>query len=408
LPVEGIIIILVDDEADGGGEMRISRMFGEIGLLVLCAASLSGQAVSPPQRHESVVVNIEVPVRVMKKNAFVDGLTLNDFEVFENGVLQKIEAVYLIKDRQILREEKAAGAAPPAPRNARHYVLYLDLKEYLPKVGDALDYFFSDVLGPEDTLFVVTPVKTYRFKSESLALVPRRQIADKLKDKLKADILAGSAQYRTLMRDFYSLEEEEYPAELEDVKENQLFDLAKQMRDLTEVTEDGVMRFADTLKSLDGEKHVFLIFQKDVLPGHEFSDDRQAELFRPVGFDVDKIKRYFSDASITIHCLYITKTPAFALNPMNQGGSLLAFRLKDLSADIYASFKEMAVATGGLTESTSNPNFALRQAADASGNYYLLYYRPLDYRADGRFQKIEIRVKGEGLKVTHRLGYVAD
>jgi hypothetical protein len=169
-----------------------------------------------------------------------------------------------------------------------------------------------------------------------------------------------------------------------------------------------VIGFADALKSLDGEKHVFLIFQKDVLPGHEFSDDRQLELFKPVSFDVDKIKRYFSDASITIHCLYITKTPAFALNPMNPGGSLLASRLQDLSADIYASFKDMAAATGGLSESTSNPNFALRQAAEASSNYYLVYYRPLDYRADGRFQKIDIRVKGEGLKVTHRLGYIAD
>jgi hypothetical protein len=38
----------------------------------------------------------------------------------------------------------------------------------------------------------------------------------------------------------------------------------------------------------------------------------------------------------------------------------------------------------------------------------LLYYRPANYRADGRFQKIEVRVKGEGLKVVHRLGYVAD
>jgi hypothetical protein len=375
---------------------------------MLCAATLAGQAVSPPQQHESVVVNIEVPVRVMKKNAFVDGLRLADFEVFENGVRQNIEAVYLIKDKQVFREEKAPGAAPPSPRNARHYVLYLDLKEYIPKIGDALDYFFSDVIGSEDSLFVVTPVKTYRFKSEALSLVPRPRIAERLKDKLKTDIQLGNSQYRSLMRDFYRLEEEEYPAELAEVKENQLFDLATQMRDLKEVTEDRVMGFADTLKSLDGEKHVFLIFQKDVLPEHAFAEDKQMELFKPVGFDVGKIKRYFADASITVHCLYITKTPGFAQNPLNVGRPALAFRLQDLSADIYASFREMAAATGGLSESTTNPNFALRQAAEASSNYYLLYYRPVDYRADGRFQKIEIRVKGEGLKVTHRLGYIAD
>jgi hypothetical protein len=68
----------------------------------------------------------------------------------------------------------------------------------------------------------------------------------------------------------------------------------------------------------------------------------------------------------------------------------------------------MAAATGGLSESTTNPAFAIRHAAEASSNYYLLYYRPLGYRADGGFRKIEIKVRGEGLKVTHRLGYVAD
>jgi VWFA-related protein len=363
--------------------------------------------ISPPQ-HESTVVNIEVPVRVLKKGVFVDGLTLADFEVFENGVRQTIEAVYLIKDKKVLREESAGGAALPPPQNIRHYVLSLDLKEYLPKIGDALDFFFTDVLGPEDTLVVITPAKTYRFKPEALSRLPRQQIADQLKSKLKTDIQLGNSQYRTLMRDFYHLEEEEYPADLAEVKENMLFELAKQMRDLTEVTESQVMRFADALKSQQGEKHVFLVYQKDVLPEHEFAEDRQMELFKPVDFDVEKIKWHLADASITIHCLYITKTPGFALNPAGRIRSNPAARPQDLSSDIFASFKEMAAATGGLTESTANPNFALRQAAEASSHYYLLYYRPLNYRADGRFQKIEIKVKGEGLNVSHRLGYIAD
>ena len=385
-----------------------------LGLSALSALAIAGRAVrgpgqqQPPQQHTSVVVNIEVPVRVLRKDAFVDGLTLADFEVYENGVRQPIEAVYLIKDKRVLREEKAPGTSPPSPGKVRNYVLYLDLKEYLPKVGEALDYFFSDVLGAEDALFVVTPVKTYKFRSEYLARVSRREVSDKLKAILRKDIQLGESQYRRLMRDFYRLEEEEFPAELADVKETLLFDLATQMRDLTEITESRVMAFADTLKSLDGEKHVFLVFQKDVLPGHEFAEDRQIELIKPVTFDVEKIKRHFSDASITVHCLYISKTPSFAVKPMTQAGSIRESRLQDLSTDIYASFREMAAATGGLSESTSNPNFAIRKAAEASSNYYLLYYRPLDYRADGRFQKIDVRVKGQGLKVTHRLGYVAD
>jgi VWFA-related protein len=381
---------------------------GALGLLLAGAFALGGQAQVVSPQHESVVVNIGVPVRVLKKDAFVDGLTLADFEVYENGVRQPIEAVYLIKNKEVLREERTPGAAAPRPRNVRNYVLSIDLKEYLPKVGDALDFFFTDVLGPKDSLFVVTPVKTYKFRSEYLARVPRPQVADRLKGILKTDIQLGNSPYRRLMQDFYQLEAEDFPPEQADVKETMLFDLAMQIRDLTQIKEGQVMRFADTLKSLEGDKHVFLIFQKEVLPEHEFSDGRQAELVKTVDFDVDKIKRYFSDASITVHCLFITKTPSVALDPMGQNRTIRAYRLQDLTADLYASFKEMAAATGGLVESTTNPDFALRRAAEVSSNYYLLYYRPLDYRADGRFQRIEVRVKGEGLKVIHRLGYVAD
>lgn len=388
--------------------MKAARRI-RFGFLALAAAALLGQDVVPPaQQHQSVVVNIEVPVRVLRNDVLVEGLTLADFEVFENGVPQKIEAVYFIKNRQVLREEKASGTAPRRPTVKRNYVLYFDMKEYLPKVGEAVDYFFGEVMSPEDSLFVVTPVKTYRFRTEYLAGTPRPQIAERLKGILKNDIQLGNSPYRRLMRDFYQLEEEDWPPEQADVKETMLFDLAREMRDLNEVTEGRLMGFREALESLEGEKHVFLIFQKDVLPPHEFSDERQAELRKTLSIDVDGIKRQFADAAITIHCLYITKTPSFAMNALARGGMARESRLQDLSVDVFAAFREMAAATGGMVESTSNPNFAVRQAAEASSNYYLVYYRPAEYKADGRFQEIEIRVRGEGLKVIHRLGYVAD
>lgn len=396
-----------------GGQKRVATLAG---LIVIAGAAFGGREVRGPRQqqapprpqHVSVVVNIEVPVRVMRKDQFVDGLTLADFEVLENGVPQAVEAVYLIKDKQVLREERAPTASAPAPPTSRVYVLSLDLKEYIPKIGEALDDFFANVIGPQDSLFVVTPAKTYKFRSEYLARVPRQEVADKLKGILKTDIALGNSSYRSKMLDFYRLEDEEFPPEMADVKENLLFEMAKEIRDLTELTEERVLGFADVMKALDGEKHVFLVFQKEVLPAHAFTDDRQAELLKPVSFDVGKIKRHFADASITVHCLYITKRPTFALRDLSRGGSVLDSQLQDLSADVFASFREMAAATGGLTESTTNPSFALRQAAEASGNYYLLYYRPTDYKADGRFQEITVKVKGQGLKVTHRLGYVAD
>ncbi len=393
--------------------MRMSFRVGGPWLLflgaVLLAATSVDQTGTSQQQHESVVVNIEVPVRVMRRNTFVDGLTLADFEVYEDGVLQPIEAVYLIKDKEVLREEKAPETvAPPTPKTSRNYILYLGLKEYLPQIRNALDHFFTEVIGPGDTLFVVTPAKSYRFRPEAMERFSREKIAEQLKAKLRSDIQTGNSDYRKLMRDFYALEETEYPPEMAEVKETMLFEIAQQMRDLTEVTEESVMGFANALKDLEGEKHVFMMVQKDVLPDHTFSDERQFELIKPVTFDVDKVKEYYADASITIHFLYITKTPAYALNTLRAGAGARPSFLNELSTDIFASFQEIAVATGGLTRSGTNPNFSLRQAAEASSHYYLLYYRPLSYRADGGFRKIVVKVKSGNYRIIHRAGYIAD
>ena len=44
-------------------------------------------------QEEAVAINIEVPIRVFKGNTFIDNLTIDDFEIYEDGVLQKTEAV---------------------------------------------------------------------------------------------------------------------------------------------------------------------------------------------------------------------------------------------------------------------------------------------------------------------------
>jgi len=53
-----------------------------------------------------------------------------------------------------------------------------------------------------------------------------------------------------------------------------------------------------------------------------------------------------------------------------------------------------------------DPN--MKKAADASENYYLLYYSPKNYVANGKFMEIKIKVKGQRYRISHRAGYIAD
>ena len=41
-------------------------------------------------QHDAIAINIEVPVRVFKGKTFIDNLSIDDFEIYEEGVLQKI------------------------------------------------------------------------------------------------------------------------------------------------------------------------------------------------------------------------------------------------------------------------------------------------------------------------------
>lgn len=50
----------------------------------------------------------------------------------------------------------------------------------------------------------------------------------------------------------------------------------------------------------------------------------------------------------------------------------------------------------------------MKSAVEASENYYLLYYTPVDYRPDGRFRKVTVKVRNGAYRVSHRLGYIAD
>lgn len=304
-------------------------------------------------QHAVTVVNIEVPVRVFRRDVFVDGLGLGDFEVYEDGKLQSIEAVYRIRKTDIEKKEEAGRAYTPDV--SRRFVLVFELHEYLVKVGEALDEFFDRVIAPGDQLHVVTPAKTYNFKVEAFTRMPKRKMADQLKGILKKDLSLGNSDYRSMMKGL----EEIFALEIEpDIKQSMYMEVARVLRDL---------------KSMDEQR-----------------------------------LQAFADSSISVHFLFVTDKPGMHDNLSVGRMTPLRVELKDQSDSIYRAFQDVARATGGISDSSANPVAAFRKAAAASENYYLIYYSPSDYRPDGKFRQIEVRVKGRNYRVAHRAGYYAN
>lgn len=398
-------------------------------LKIMIAALLgAGAFLNPflaPQelRHVVGVINVEVPVRVFDGERFVDDLTLKDFEVFEDGKPQKIAALYLIRKANIQKEETSGpAAAKPAPKTGRTIVMQFEVLDPMPKLDEAVDFFFDQVLQPEDSLTVITPRTTYRFKPEGLARLPRRDIARQLKDKLRKDILAGATDYRRLLADYKDVLK--MPISDPDQKLQMLLEVLRQLRDRIGIDEAGLRRTAQALKAVEGQKYLFLFYEKELinlvssgyfgdesLPSEErnLDDMAMAEVQRDLAINPKAVERIFSDAAITAHFIYLnqSKMNAAGLDAEDQLRNE-ALQSKDMSSTIFEAFREMALATGGVSEASGNPFAAFRKAATATENYYLLYYAPQGYQADGKFKEIKVVVKEKKYRVTNRAGYFAN
>ena len=125
--------------------------------LLLFLVILSTSIFSQQIKEQSQVINIEIPVRVFQGNTFVSDLTINDFEIYENGTLQEAEAVYLVNKSSIERSEEKKRFTPSTSRN---FFLFFELTEYSARVGDSIEYFVQNVIFPDDNLIIVTPLKT--------------------------------------------------------------------------------------------------------------------------------------------------------------------------------------------------------------------------------------------------------
>ncbi len=376
---------------------------------------------SQEQKHEATVINIEIPVRVFQGDNFIDNLTIEDFEIFEDGVLQKTEAVYLIKKKSVAKEE---GDQKFFPSVSRNFILMFEIVDYLPKIGESIDYFFNNILLPGDELTIFTPVKSYKFNSQAFEMFSKETIATKLKETLRSDSITGNSEYRNVLR------------ELEDVLTMEELDIDEKMglyrqvlsrfESLRAVDEEGLINFAQFLKDKEGQKNVFMFYQKDVVPqlkpkaieqlvtGNQDRPDigqSVIELFdffrRDININVENVKKIFSDSSISMHFIYITQPP-FQNSTVSRFGTEQSITMADQSENVFSTFQEMAQATGGYSGSSFYATETFKKALDASENYYLVYYSPLNYKQDGEFKNVKIRVKGKNYRITHRAGYFAD
>lgn len=404
---------------------NMRRAVISLGLAFFCLTLFAQQA-----SFEATAVNVEVTVRVLDGNRFVDNLTIDDFGVYEDGKLQQVQALYLFNKTQIRRREEIRVFFPS---QQRHFYLFFEISEYSSQIEEAVDNFIRNILSPGDNLTIVTPSKSYKMKSKTLQVLPQKELSRQISQILRDDVLSARAEYKNIFRDIESvakalhafqsgnvLDVMQDPATGRIIELDQdglmmrYMSLLKILEEMRKVDEERLIRLSQLLKGQEGQKDIFFFYQREFIPLVDpqlfqaflsLSVDRLDFSYslsypnefvgRDLAFDVERIKRAFIDSYTAFHFLFFSR-------PQKQ---IPGLDMRDESGKMFESLKEIAATTGGLVDSSDNPGLLFQKRVEVLDNYYLLYYSPKDYKADGIFRSIEVKVKNRDYSISCRKGY---
>lgn len=401
-------------------------------IILIVILTLALMLFSQVEQHSVTVTNVGVTVRILDNNQFVKDLALDDLELYEDGILQDIEAMYLVSSTKIERQETPKKFYPNL---ARHFYLLFQITDYNPQLEEAVDYFIHHIIQPGDTLDIWTPEKKYNLSSKALQTLSKEQIASEMKKIIRKDVQIGASYYRELMRDLkmlvrtisstvggtgssivgFETDSSSSQFGLEVLLPRYRQALYK-MEDLRLFDENNFIQFANLLKNQQGENCVYYFYQREYRPeisasvfsttqsifqSHPEIMDQFQELFqyyyRKITFDTGQIREAFANSQILFNFIFMNKVPE----------SSSGIYMREQSEDVYKALSEAAEATGGCVDTSQNPGIGFKNALNRSDDYYLLYYSPKNYVRDGRFKNIEVKVKDNDYRVIHRLGYFA-
>jgi VWFA-related protein len=383
---------------------------------------------SPALSQEKAPAPVTVAVRVFDGGQFVDGLALRDFELLEDGVPQRIDALFKVDKNAVTRQE---GEGPALPVTARRFHLLFQMYEYNPKVSEALRYFFNNALLPGDTLEIQTTMRNYSLTPAAFAKKPKDLLAKEMDDIVRRDINQGNFVYKGLIRDLRRIVQgisglnpiaggdEESDSSVSsfglEYLLNRYRESLQKMEALQSLDQNKIIAFAQALKKQDGKKFVFFLYQQEFRPeispimlNSLISVNQQDqniladihELFqvyhRDISADLQKIVQAYSDSSADFNFLMMKRTPE------KFGG----ITMREQSEDVFKVFSQVAAATGGIAESTQNPAAEVKDALKTAETYYLLSYTPASAANEGKFKPISVKVREKNYKVLNRQGYI--
>jgi VWFA-related protein len=387
---------------------------------------------------------VYVDVYPKRDGRFVSGLGPGDFQVFEDGVPQKVETFELIRfpervPGEFVRDPSSQAEGDQLAADPRHrvFVIYLDIyhvdirASYL--TGPPLIDFMSQFIGPADLFTVLTPLQyVSRF-------VFQRRI-ETLEAELRDNVYWGQARTGLLV---HTPNEEMLQTCLPRMKDIDPRDAEAMRREAQRRQDYGNMlvrlyredllmtsleNLVQRLGGLKDQRKNILFFSEGWIPQGprpELIDDLNQPIPR-IGVGPDgrlgmgprnagrdirgcdrEIARLASiDFRRRFHNLLTDAARAnVSFYPVEVGGES-----RYTSHGPIETLRTMAAATDGyavLQLYSADLGPGLRRIAEDLQAYYLLGYYSTNAALDGKFREIDVKIPQPGVTLTARRGYHA-
>lgn len=373
-------------------------------------AAVAAQTPPPGPTFQSQVTYVELVVSVAgPAGAFVPGLTARDFEVIEDNVPQTIESLSMVD----LAAEHAAGPAALAepdvrgnerPFAGRIWVLALDAintkADQTAKVQRIAKLFVERALGPDDLMAIVTLGDTATAVAAHQDLTSSRRLLFDAIDRFLSEgseslvlPLPGAREPVILAQPSSGdvRPGEQLLASMEMERQGQAL---KSMRKLRTV--------ADWAASVHGRRKAIVLLSEGISYDvtKEFSPDRldaSSLTAASLGLAIRDTTGAVTRADVNIYAI-------------DTAGLTVESAVKDRARWFaQTNLQLLAENTGGFALTNSN-NYgpAFDRVVRENSSYYVLTYSPAAARQrDGRYHRIRVRVKRDGVTARTRDGYLA-
>ncbi len=416
-----------------------SRPAGIVTLVLASGALIAGQAPAPPQTptFRAEVEYVEVDALVLdRQGSFVRDLTAEDFEVLEDGRPQAIVNFSLV-DIPVERFDRPLYSPVPfepdvasneEPFSGRVYVLVLDdLHTDIgrsERVRLAARQFIQRNFGANDLMAVVHTGG--RSDAAQEFTNSRRRLLESV------DAFVGrKLPSATLTRNDEYWRQRGMPIQDLRITDPLELERAHNARSTLEV----VQRVAEWFGSVRGRRKTLLFISEGI--DYDITDAirgpmTQMSAAMQVMDDIRQAVNITARSNVSIYAIdprglttladETIGVTAFAerdtppdvdfagdpIEPVRTGAGIGTASLRNELFLAQQSLRSLAEETNGFAAVNRNDfNEAFDRIVRDNSAYYVLAYYPPSSRRDGRFHRIEVRVKRPDLTVRARRGYVA-